>query len=302
MKKIFEEYGFIILTCVVVIALIGITIGVKPLMASSISNITNSWGSEAKESLNDAWNEDGFISKKESYIGKYADIDGNGTVDGVIFADLAFSKSGEWGNTYGFGTYSYSANSDLKQYYVSQKSYTDDFGTAEVIAPVSETSGNDRFYVMALDDVGKYYDWYYSARYSISNIDNNNKKLTSIDFGTGKTNTTTMILKWNSSKYGEQNGDLSYDDQSGERGDIWGAIKTQANNGWFVPSRAEWAAFASAFSITRSNSESYGLYYSYWSSSLSSKGKAYFASFYFGVYINDCKVDGYDGVRLAKTF
>ena len=59
MKKFFEEYGFIILTCVVVIALVGIAIGIKPLMASSISNITNSWGSEAKESLNNAWNEDG---------------------------------------------------------------------------------------------------------------------------------------------------------------------------------------------------------------------------------------------------
>ena len=34
------------------------------------------------------------ISTSESYIGKYADIDADGTVDGVIFADLAFSKSG----------------------------------------------------------------------------------------------------------------------------------------------------------------------------------------------------------------
>ena len=56
MKKIFEEYGFIILTCVVVIALVEITIGIKPLMADSISNITNSWGSKAKDSLNDVWN------------------------------------------------------------------------------------------------------------------------------------------------------------------------------------------------------------------------------------------------------
>ena len=65
MKKIFEEYGFIILTCVVVIALVGIAIGVKPLMASSISNITNSWGSEAKDSLNSAWSEDGSSGSQE---------------------------------------------------------------------------------------------------------------------------------------------------------------------------------------------------------------------------------------------
>ena len=65
MKSFFEEYGFIILTCVVVIALVGIAVGIKPLMASSISNITSSWGSEAKESLNDAW-----TKKKVASVGE----------------------------------------------------------------------------------------------------------------------------------------------------------------------------------------------------------------------------------------
>ena len=38
-----------------------------------------------------------LIDTSTSYIGYYADIDGDGTVDGVIFADLAFSKSGQMG-------------------------------------------------------------------------------------------------------------------------------------------------------------------------------------------------------------
>lgn len=33
------------------------------------------------------------ISKKESQVGKYADIDSDGTVDGIVFADLAVGGS-----------------------------------------------------------------------------------------------------------------------------------------------------------------------------------------------------------------
>ena len=38
------------------------------------------------------------ISNTESYVGYYADIDGDGTVDGVIYADLAIGGSGTWNN------------------------------------------------------------------------------------------------------------------------------------------------------------------------------------------------------------
>ena len=55
MKKFFEEYGFIILICVVIISLIGITISVKPLMADSLSDITNSWGLKAQELVKNSW-------------------------------------------------------------------------------------------------------------------------------------------------------------------------------------------------------------------------------------------------------
>ena len=230
------------------------------------------------------------IPTDKSYIGKYADIDGDGTVDGVIFADLAFSNSGTWGSSN--GTWSYSASANLKQYYISQESYTDDFGTAEVIAPVSETSGNDRFYIMALDDVdSNYHYWYHSA---YSNKISDYSTVTSENFGSGKQNTTTMIGKWNSSAYGSQNGNSDYTD-------MWGVIQTQANNGWFVPSRAEWAAFGNAFNITSSNYGSYGLSDYYWPSSLDKADGAYYMTFLGGYMFNSDLLSCYY-VRLAKTF
>ncbi len=38
------------------------------------------------------------ISNTESYVGYYADIDGDRTVDGIIYADLAIGGSGIWHN------------------------------------------------------------------------------------------------------------------------------------------------------------------------------------------------------------
>ncbi len=237
----------------------------------------------------------GYVSKisaNQSYIGKYADVDGDGTVDGVIFADLAFSGSGTWGDNW--GSWSYSANTDLKQYYVSQTSYVDDFGTVDVIAPVSGTTGNERFYVMALDDAdSSSHYWYYSA-YSTKITDQVITSSSDSDFGTGKARTATMISAWNNETYGIKNGDSSYTD-------MWGAIQTQTNNGWFVPSKTEWAAFGSAFSITSSNYSSFGLSLYYWSSSLCDTYHAYYVLFGSG-YMGSGHLNSNNYVRLATTF
>ena len=211
------------------------------------------------------------LDTSASYIGYYADVDDDGTVDGVIFADLAFSKSGIWNTdtpsnstSNKNGTYSYTAQTGLKEYYISQESYKGKFGTKPVISPVSGTTGNDRFYVMALSDftTSSYSSWYwYKAAYGkISNY----STITSQNFGSGKQNTANMISKWNSSAYGSQN-----------TRDIWNAIQTQVNNGWFVPSSKEWAAFGNAFNITSSNFSSYGLSFWYWPSSLFNHDDAY---------------------------
>ena len=92
---------------------------------------------------------------EESGVGFYADTDGDGTVDGVIFADFKKGESGSWGGQ----SYTISAVTNLKEYYISQKGYTGKFGTKSVLS--ARGSGNARFNVMALNDYnnGKTYSF-----------------------------------------------------------------------------------------------------------------------------------------------
>ena len=85
-----------------------------------------------------------------SGVGYYADVDGNGTVDGVIFEDFKVGGSGSWGNWN--GTYTIPTVSGIKEYYISKTNYSGPFGTKDVLS--AKGSGNNRFYVMALSDVG----------------------------------------------------------------------------------------------------------------------------------------------------
>ena len=229
----------------------------------------------------------------------YADIDDDGTVYGVIFADLAVGRSGEYG-TNGNGTYEIPKEENLKSYYIKNENYIDDSfkKNGKVIAPIKETSGTNRFYVMALEDInsGTNYYWY-KAGYGILD-DQYSVNYTSNDFAvkgaepTGRINTNRMIKSWNSSQYGEQNSN-----------DIWGVIQNEVADGWFVPSKSEWAAFGEAFGIDNNNySSTYGLSYIYWSSSQLFSNNAFGPDFTIGIidryYVNNR--DG--GVRLATTF
>ena len=203
-----------------------------------------------------------IIDKDTEYVGYYADIDGDKTVDGVIYADLAVGKSGEYGLNDGGneheGAYSYSTETGLKDYYISETNYAGPFGEKDVITDIEGSVGKDRFYIMALEDFndgnGPYYTWYDAAREQIKEI------ITSYDFGTGETNTATMIEKWNASEYGPQ-------DDNESKKDMWGVVQEKVAEGWFVPSRAEWSAFGSNLNITEDNYTKYGLSFSYWSSS-----------------------------------
>ena len=85
-----------------------------------------------------------------SGVGYYADVDGNGTVDGVIFEDFKVGGSGSWENWN--GTYTIPTVSGTKEYYISKTNYSGPFGTKDVLS--AKGSGNNRFYVMALSDVG----------------------------------------------------------------------------------------------------------------------------------------------------
>ena len=216
-------------------------------------------------------------------MANYADVDGNGTVDGIIYADLAIGGSGS-----GLGqSYTIPTSSGFKKYQVTQESYTPEgaaagFGTGKVIAPVDPSgSGTERFYVMALENAasGTYQFW----------SSGGTRVVTSTDFGTGESNTAAMKAKSGSSSY------------------LWGISAVQSgtwngSGGWYVPSRGEWSAFADQLDITTSNYSSKGLSRNYWSSSQRSTYNAWLAGFSSGDFRNDIG-NTYDYfVRLGTTF
>ena len=202
----------------------------------------------------------------ENYIGSYADVSGDGKPDGIIYADLAVGGSGRWGNS--TVTYTIPTGSDFKEYYKSGTHTTTAFGTADVISTDS-TSGSSRFYVMALADIDSQIHYWYLSAYR--NWPDWNVLVTSTDFGTGRSNTANMMSKWNSSAYGSQNSN-----------DLWGLIKTQVNNGWYVPSRDEWYAFSDAIGVTKDNFLEKGMGYNYWTSSESTRVNIHAMSYQYG--------------------
>ena len=244
------------------------------------------------------------IPTSESYVGYYADIDGDKNIDGIIYADLAVGGSGTWNSANG-SSYEYAKVAEgLKSYSISSENGTG-FGNWEkpIITAKEGTTGKDRFYVMALEDFnpGTYYCWYDAAYGKLDNPVAFNVN----DFGQGKTNTTTMIEKWNGSGYGAQ-------DDNGTYKDMWGVIQKADEAGkkwdlskWFVPSKAEWAAFGdmtyTKIGLTTSNYGNYGLKNYYWSSAQGNAYDAYSAYFSNG-NMGSNNVNNFDYVRLSATF
>ncbi len=237
------------------------------------------------------------INNTESYVGKYADVDGDGEVDGIIYADLAVGGSGTWNlsgdsryNSY--GTYTIpKVTTGLKEYCVSEKKYTNAINGEQEVIKAKPTGGTSRFYVMALTDIdgkpnGTQYYWYKAAYGNM----NDYASTTSVDFGKGASNTTTMLAKWNAKGYGAQ-----------DTRDLWGQIQEKANKGWYVPSKAEWAAFGANLGINKSNYPGKGLSRYYWSSSQYDTYYAWYANFSNDyVYGNNVNFNNY--VRLGTTF
>ena len=239
----------------------------------------------------------------KSYVGYYADVDGDGEVDGIIYADLAVGGSGTW-NSSSNGAYTIQkVTTVLKDYYISEKGYKGKFGTKDVLT--SKGTGKDRFYVMALEDFnpGTRYCWYDAAYGKLDNLVENDFN----DLGQGKTNTTTMIAEWNKGekgKYGAQ-------DDNGKYKDMWGVIQKADSAGkkwnlskWFVPSKAEWAAFGDKLGVTMENYRNYGFDGYYWSSDQKTSSSVYYAGISYlgvGVYCY-LSVEGGYYVRLSTTF
>lgn len=252
------------------------------------------------------------ISNADSFVGYYADFEGDGTVDGVIFADMAKgnTKSGIWnlatGDYYAkWGKYDITKKNDLNEYYISNESFTGKFGTHPVVSLKGKKSNNhdkDRFYVMALKDVDgsdtstkTYYRWYMNA----NNISDFNTQ-TSESFGSGRQNTINMLAKWNKGAeggYGAKN----------ENEDMWAMVQNKVNEGWFVASRSEMAAFAAELEILNDRNDtehgylSLGLDSGYWTSSLDGISSAYVAYIDTG-YMSDRGTNKSYHVRLTNTF
>ena len=226
--------------------------------------------------------EEPSIPETETQVANYADVDGNGTVDGVIYADLAIGGSGQWnpsGNSSynSYGTYTIPKGSGFKKYRVTQESYSGSLGTGQVIAPVNGSSGNERFYVMALSNVDSSIHQFWSGSTSV---------VTSTDFGTGESNTAAM----------KATGSTGMWEISAVQNGTW-----NGSSGWYVPSRGEWAAFASQLDITSSNYSSKGLSDHCWSSSQSDTNRAWCATFNYGyMYVTTVGLKTY--VRLGTTF
>ena len=263
----------------------------------------------------------------DSYVGYYADIDNDGDVDGIIYADMVVgnTKSGRWNND-NWSDYNITKIEDvttIKDYVVSSWTYSgqttagiykanDGFGTKEVLVPATNSTGTkDRFYVMALEDFTNnsknLFYWYFNAGGRLDRT----IVTSAIDFGEGKQKTIDMINDWNNNtaKYGEQTTASSGKDSI----DLWGAIQdgqysivsSATDSGkWFVPSKAEWSAFGEELGITTDNYVNRGLSNCYWSSSQNGTDTAYDAIFYseymFMRYLTVSNNSGY--VRLSTTF
>ena len=268
-----------------------------------VENSTLKYKVEDDKSLSCQYIEPTLITTKDDYRGYYADVDGDGEPDGIIYADLAKGRSGQL--PYIEQSYSYSTQTNLNEYVISTEKYTEGiFGERQIISLKKGSNGNSRFYVMALDDFKTTdytaFYWYYNA------YDHMEPILTSTEFGTGKENTRKMIEKWNAAGTSE-----GYPDSPQNNQDIWKYIQTNYQKGWYIPSIGEWMAFVDYMSGKEEDRVNfgdggnyntiYGLSSLYWSSSQVDIESVWRIDFYDIIPIEYAVNDeGY--IRLGTTF
>ena len=244
------------------------------------------------------------IVSEENQVGSYADVNGDGIPDGIIYADLKAGKKGD-GQWFGYGddfvNYTIPIESNVKDYCIIKNEYNGKFGNKPVIE-LKGGEGKERFYVMALEDLdsnGHY--WYYNADdYGMSDY----SSTTSESFGSGKQNTKNMLEEYEQEGYGDPS---PYNE--GPHADLWSlaSLKQKISEGWFVPSTGEWAAFGGEIAeIVGINSDDYnyeefGLSNYYWSSSQRGTHCAWWANFRDCFMFDDNVTNDYY-VRLSATF
>lgn len=185
------------------------------------------------------------LASNTSKIGLYADINGDGDIDGIVFADLAVGK------TNNSGSYTIpKLTSEFKEYEIVTIS------NKECLKAIS--SGIDRFYVTETSSRGGSTYWYSEAYTKMKNY----ASTTSTSFGSGKRNTENVIKQVLKGTYGELGvSDLwwvfgtwkwstnlknwwledGYEailahPEGDEQGSEWNKL---LSDGWFVPSKGE---------------------------------------------------------------
>ncbi len=311
----------LVVTIIVLLILAGIalnlTIGENGLFTRA-QNAANTWQMAEQNEQNAmnslaSWIDENIpkgpepISETESFVGYYADTDGDNEADGIIYVDLAdtVNTSGRW-NDNDWSDWEYTPVTEgLKQYEIISKSFTGFGGqwTKPVLKKIDGSEGADRFYVMALEDIDNETHYWWKDAYG--KLDSTyNVEETAIDFTkdnskpTGLVNTERMMECY---KNGEINGTTVLKDDN----DMWGLIQNEVDAGWFVPSKSEWAAFGTfaydELGVNTNNYPEYGLSDWYWSSSQFDAGLAYYALFRDG-YVSSVIVYGGRYVRLSTTF
>ena len=245
---------------------------------------------------------------------KYADLDGDGTADGIIVADISkdstdtttYKGGNPWGDSSGRFSYTKKETSELREYSenTSYKYTNADGNTVDgTLITCTNNTGTPRYYVLSLADYdGNGHYWYKNAYSKMSDY----SIFTSKDFGQGKENTKKMIERIknhsDTSKYSVDYGEAT----TGTNADVWNIIEDKFNEGWFVPSKEEWAVFASYLNTSRTSTDinyyvNYGLSDWYWSSSQGDDGFAWYVNFTTG-YVRSGAVDTTNRLRLCATF
>ena len=269
------------------------------------------------------------VATDDDYRGYYADVDGDGNPDGIIYADLGatitYPQSGDWYNEKYYnwgqndGTYTYNkATGNLNEYTISNNTYkkNDGFGENKIIK-LKKDKSNPRFYVMALEDFTttdyQTFYWYKNAYGKMTTYADDTKT----DFGEGYKNTGKIIEIWNKNGTGAG----SYEGATQDNRDIFKHIQEKYNSKekWYIPSRGEWGAFADYLKKKTTNplthdyesgsyvensgnyKSLYGLSVYYWSSSELDASLAWYADFDYG-FLNGGYVHGNLYVRLGATF
>ena len=227
---------------------------------------------------------------------KYADLNNDGEADGIIVADISkdskdttytYKGGNPWGST--DASFSYTqVTSGLREYSenASYKYTNADGSTVDgTLIKCTNNTGIPQYYVLSLADYdGNDHYWYKNAYGKMSDY----STFTSKDFGKGKENTEKMIERMKNHSDSKYNGVDYGEATTGTNADIWNIIEDKVKEGWFVPSKAEWSAFASYLNTSSDTSADpswyadYGLSICCWSSSQSSGSGVWTVGFDYG--------------------